>query len=109
MINIFIFRKLREEIPRKLPPKILLSLCISLIALLVVFLVAAEKTSNKVGCLIIGALLHYFILTSCLWMAVEAVNLYQSFVKVRLRGSEEEKKFYVTASLVAWGKCLYNL
>ena len=42
-------------------------------------------------------------------MAVEAVNLYQSFVKVRLRGSEEEKKFYVTASLVAWGKCLYNL
>ena len=56
------------------------------------------------GCLIVGALLHYFILTSFLWMAVEAVNLYRMFVKVRMRGIQT--KFYVAASLVAWGKCL---
>ena len=100
--NIFIFRELRKT----LPSKILLSLCTSLIALLTVFLVAAEKTSDKMGCLIVGALLHYFILTSFLWMAVEAVNLYRMFVKVRMRGSQT--KFYVAASLVAWGKCLWS-
>ena len=76
-------------------------------ALLIVFLVGAEKTSDKIGCRIIGALLHYFILTTFLWMAVEAVNFYRMFVRVFQKGSQA--KFYVAASLVAWGKCLCSL
>ena len=93
-----------RELRKKLPPKILLSLCISLIALLVVFLVGAERTSNKVGCRIIGAFLHYFMLTTFLWMAVEAENLHHMFVTVFKRRSQA--KFIGLASLIAWGKYL---
>ena len=91
-------RKLRE----KLPPKILISLCVSLLALLIVFLAGIEKTSNKVGCRVVAALLHYFILTTFFWMGVEAVNIYQMFVKVFRKGSQ--KRFLLRSSLVAWGK-----
>ena len=91
-------RKLRE----KLSPKILISLCISLLALLIVFLTGIEKTSNRVGCQVVAALLHYFILTTFFWMAVEAINIYQMFVKVFRKGSQ--KRFLLRSSLVAWGK-----
>ena len=52
-------RKLRE----KLPPKILISLCISLLPLLIVFLAGIEETLNKISCQVVTALLHYIILT----------------------------------------------
>ena len=91
-------RKLRE----KLPPKILISLCVSLLALLIVFLVGIEKTSNKVGCQVVAVLLHYFLLTTFFWMGVEAVNIYQMFVKVFRKGSE--RRFLLRSTLVAWGK-----
>lgn len=73
-------------------------------ALLIVFLVVAERTSDKVVCRIIGALLHYFILATFLWMAVEAANFYRMFVRVFQKGSLT--KFCAAASLVAWGQCL---
>ena len=91
-------RKLRE----KLPPKILISLCVSLLALLIVFLVGIENTSDKVGCQVVAALLHYFLLTTFFWMGVEAFNIYQMFVKVFRKGSE--KRFLLRSSLVAWCK-----
>ena len=98
--NIIPFRKLRT----KLSPKILLSLCISLLLLLIIFLVGIERTTNQRGCQVVAVLLHYFILTTFLWMGVEAANIYQMFVKVFQMGSQ--KIFLIRASVIAWGKLL---
>lgn len=92
------FRKLRE----KFSQKILISFCVSLLALLIIFLAGVEKTSNEVGCQVVAALLHYFILTTFLWMSVEAVNMYQMFLIVL--GKRSQKKFFLRSSLVVWCK-----
>lgn len=96
MIYMF-FRKLR----RKLPPRILICLCISLMALLTTFLIGAERTSPRVGCQVVAALLQYFMLTTFCWMFVEGINLYRCFVKVFVDASK--KKFIYKASLFALG------
>ena len=99
MFLAFIFtRRLRE----KLPQKILISLCVSLLALLIVFLVGIAFQTDKVGCRVVAALLHYLILTTFFWMGVEAANTYQMFVKVYQQRCE--KRFLLRSSLLAWGK-----
>ena len=96
MYFLFIYiRKLRE----KLPPKILISLCVSLLALLIVFLVGVEETSNKIGCKVVAALLHYFIRTTFFWMGDEAVNIYQMFVMIIINRSA--KRFFLRSSVAA--------
>ena len=95
-------RLIFREVNKRLAPKILISLCSSLLALLVVFLVGIERTKNSVICHIVAALLHYFMLTTFIWMAVEALNLYRMFVTVFRKGSRS--RFFMIASTVAWGK-----
>ena len=92
------FRKLRE----KFSQKILISFCVSLLALLIIFLAGVEKTSNEVGCQVVAALLHYFILTTFFWMGVEAVSIYQ--IAVEVFRQKRPKRFLLKSSLVAWGK-----
>ena len=91
-----------RELNKRLAPKILISLCSSLLALLVVFLVGIERTKNSLVCHTVAALLHYFMLTTFIWMAVEAVNLYRMLVTVFRKGSRS--RFFTAASAVAWGK-----
>ena len=86
----------------KLPGKILISLCTSLMVLLIVFLIGIERTSNTKSCQTVAALLHYFILTTFSWMGVEAANLYQMFVKVFQ--TRNQKGFLIRASAIAWGR-----
>ena len=98
----------RSRKPRsKLPGKILISLSTSLMLLLIVFLTGIERTSNTRNCRAVAALLHYFILTTFLWMGAEAANLYQMFVKVFQTRSQ--KAFLIQASIIAWGKQLSNI
>lgn len=86
---------------QKLPPKILVSLSISLLCLLIVFLAGAERTSPRLGCQIVAGLLHYFMLTTFFWMFIEALSLYRSFITVFKQGSET--KFFVKSAVCAWG------
>ena len=96
-------KNFRSRKPRsKLPGKILISLCTSLMVLLMVFLIGIERTSNTKSCQTVAALLHYFILTTFSWMGVEAANLYQMFVKVFQ--TRNQKGFLIRASAIAWGR-----
>ena len=96
-------KNFRSRKPRsKLPGKILISLCTSLMVLLIVFLIGIERTSNTRSCQTVAALLHYFILTTFSWMGVEAANLYQMFVKVFQ--TRNQKGFLIRASAIAWGR-----
>ena len=98
---LFVFRDLR----RRLPSKILTSLCFSLVAFLIVFLAGVERAEIRISCQIIAGVLHYLMLASFMWMCVTAVNLYQLLVLVFR--SSNEKKFFIRASIVAWGRVTY--
>uniref|UniRef100_A0A7M5V0Y8 Uncharacterized protein n=3 Tax=Clytia hemisphaerica TaxID=252671 RepID=A0A7M5V0Y8_9CNID len=100
LLSYTIFKKLHK----KLPPKILISLALSLFILLIVFLVGAERGSvvtSKLGCQIVAGILHYFMLTTFLWMLIEAINLYRNFVKIFRSGGDG--KFFKNSSRIAWG------
>nr|XP_047126746.1 adhesion G-protein coupled receptor G2 isoform X2 [Hydra vulgaris] len=97
LLTLAMFRNLRK----KLPQKILICLCISLMGLLLVFLIGAEKTSPRQHCQIIAAALHYFILTTFCWMLVEAFNFHRSLVAVFNKSSDEN--IFRNANVIAWG------
>ena len=46
-------------------------------------------------------LLHYFLLTTLMWMLVEAVNMYQALIKVFTKYSGY---FMLKRCVGAWGK-----
>ncbi|XP_065668365.1 adhesion G-protein coupled receptor G4-like isoform X3 [Hydra vulgaris] len=97
LFTLAVFRNLRK----KLPQRILICLCISLMGLLLVFLIGAEKTSPIQLCQVIAAVLHYFILSTFCWMLVEAFNLYLSFVIVF--NKRNDSNVFRNANIFAWG------
>ena len=100
-INLFFdHRKLRQ----KLAPKLLLCLVLSLILLLFALLIGIDANNMKIsyGCQVFAGLLQYLMLSTFSWMAIEAVNLYRSFVKVFKSSTDE--RFFKFALCFAWGK-----
>ncbi|KAI8516643.1 hypothetical protein Bbelb_052240 [Branchiostoma belcheri] len=85
-----------------------INLCVALLATLVIFLAGINRTASPIGCKVVAALLHYFLLAALMWMAVEAVNLYRAVVEVFDSVSEN---FVIKAGAVAWAGLilLFNL
>ena len=90
-----------------MPSQILLNFCVALSLTLIVFLAAAESsnTSSPAACRTAAIALHYFLLSSFLWMAVEAFNMYRAFVKVF--PTSNPSKFMLKCCLFAWGKDIH--
>ncbi|XP_038044259.1 adhesion G-protein coupled receptor G7-like [Patiria miniata] len=63
--------------------KSVINLCVSLLALYAVFLAGIEQAQSPVTCVIMGALIHYFFLTSVCWASAEALNLFYLLVITR--------------------------
>ena len=78
-------------------------LCISLIAMLFVFLVGIERTEHEVACTFMSSVILYFALSSVFWMGAEAVFMYKQLVFVFGRLTF---KFIFITSLFSWGKIL---
>ncbi|XP_069749659.1 adhesion G-protein coupled receptor G4 isoform X2 [Narcine bancroftii] len=74
------FGNLRQDYPAK----ILMNLCTSLFLLNMAFLTNSWMSSFHLWglCVSAAASLHYFLLTSCTWMCVEAVHMYFALVRV---------------------------
>ena len=72
--------------------------------MLIVFVVGTDWTVNRAGCIIMGVLLHYFILVTWMWMAVEALLYFQIMSIVFMKASE---KYFVIVSVICWGESLY--
>ncbi|XP_022080046.1 cadherin EGF LAG seven-pass G-type receptor 1-like [Acanthaster planci] len=70
------YRELRNN-PAK---KSLINLCVSLLALYVVFLAGIEQAQSPVTCIVMAALIQYFFLTSVCWASAEAMNLFYLLV-----------------------------
>lgn len=89
--------------------KILLNLCISLLLMNLAFLlVAAEEYMDSSlmivvdVCTGVAVLTHYLVLTSLMWMLVEAINMYQLLITVF---ATSETKFMCKRMICAWGMC----
>lgn len=99
--NIFYFscRTLRKD----MPSKIVIHLCLALLLLNLTFLLDAWLTlyPNVVGlCISTAFFLHYFLLASFSWMAMEAVHMYLALVKVF---NTYISLFIVKLGLAGWG------
>ena len=92
---------------KKLPPKILVNFCVSLLGLYLVFLLGVERRSDsnhhRITCQIVAAVLHYLTLTTFAWTLVQAYNLYQSLVRIFNTGSSN-RSFITVASIFSWGR-----
>lgn len=89
--------------------KILLNLCISLLLMNLAFLLVAIEEYMDSSLLIVvdvctgvAVLTHYLVLTSLMWMLVEAINMYQLLITVF---ATSETKFMCKRMLCAWGMC----
>ena len=109
-INVQLKRKIHfstffdfSKINKKLAPKLLICLSTSLLILLVIFVVGAEKKSNYHVCQLMAVLLHYFTLSTFCWMACEGFNLYRNFINIFKR-TRNENGILARMSLFSWGK-----
>lgn len=95
-----------RSLNRERSGKILLNMCVSMLLMNATFILMAETTRSDgmVLCTISAILLHYFLLTSLMWMCTEAVNMYQALIKVFTTYSSY---FILKRCIVAWGmhKC----
>ncbi|XP_065060290.1 adhesion G-protein coupled receptor G4-like [Rhopilema esculentum] len=80
-VMVVTFLVFRKQLLKTSPARIHLCLAISIIGSLI-FLLLGMQASNKEQCQASAVLVHYFVLSSFLWMASEAYNLYQHFIKV---------------------------
>ena len=76
-------------------------LALALVIMLIIFVVGINRTENRAGCITVGVLLHYLILVTWMWMAAEAVLLFQKLVIVFIRVSV---KYLLIVSIICWGK-----
>ena len=68
--------------------------------MLIVFVAGINRTENRIGCIAVGALLHYLILVSWMWMGAEALLLFQKLVIVFIKVSV---KYLIIISIACWG------
>ncbi|CAI9743445.1 adhesion G-protein coupled receptor G6-like [Octopus vulgaris] len=88
-----IFYVCSKYLRKLMPSKILINMCISLAITNVIFLAGMRPyDSEKAACKAVAALLHFFILTSLMWTAVEALHIF-----VRM------PSFMIKSSIAAWG------
>ncbi|XP_028408039.1 adhesion G-protein coupled receptor G4-like isoform X2 [Dendronephthya gigantea] len=89
-----------RDLKRSNAQTILCHLCVALIGLLVTYFIVATRDPKTTGCLVSGLLVHFFLLATFSWMAVEGINMYLAFVKVM---SAHVPRFVPKAVLIAWG------
>lgn len=93
----FAYRKLR----RGRAQQTLFNLALSMLCSWIVFLTGIKQTHSFYGCIVVAALLHYFILSSFMWMLMEAFLQYLTFVKVL---GTYVTRYTLKTVLIAWGK-----
>ncbi|XP_072048309.1 adhesion G-protein coupled receptor G2-like [Amphiura filiformis] len=101
IVTLFIYLSSRS-LRMKLPQRIFISFCSSLLSLYIVFVIGIEQTKSATGCVIVSMLLHYFTLTTTLWMGVEGHMMYMKLVQVFKKGAHISKMM-LKASIMAWG------
>jgi len=95
VVTLFFWRALKS--PRS---KVLLNLCAAVAVSCILVISEGSARDNKLGCTVLAALLHYFLLALFCWMLCEGVLLYFLLVKVFGGGAEDKVKYFY---LFGWG------
>lgn len=101
ILTICLSRKLR----RLRQNQILIYLSMSLLAAILLFTFGINGITDSDSldlCKAIASLLHYFLLSSIVWMSIEAYNLYQDLVKVFDTTLISQNEFMCRAGVVGW-------
>eukprot|EP00055_Hartaetosiga_balthica_P014683 m.82260 g.82260 ORF g.82260 m.82260 type:complete len:1753 (-) comp8664_c0_seq1:716-5974(-) len=99
---LFVFHK---QLRRDLSRNVLSHLCFTLVVAILIFLFGFERKSSmgSRGCIAIGALLHYFLLSAFCWMLVEGYLFYIRFAVVfvqhKLSDTQKHIRFMAFAYL----------
>ena len=96
----FIFRELRYD---RDDAAMLMNHCIALLVTIVVFVTGINHVSNPLLCRSIGVLLHYFSLSSLLWIGCTGVCLHRL---IRTSIEPEEYNPVLRYYMVSWGKLI---
>ncbi|XP_046369537.2 uncharacterized protein LOC124144255 [Haliotis rufescens] len=96
IITFVFFKKLRQGRAQLT----LFHMAVALLCSKVVFLVGIKQTNNEYFCLSVAVLLHYFILVSFLWMLIEAILQYMTFVKIL---GTYVSRYALKTAIPAWG------
>lgn len=95
-LTYFMFKSLHQE----LSAKVLVQLCVSLFIVVLTFIIGIQQVHRPKVCAAVAIVLHYFTLVSFLWMMIEAILMYYSFVKV---WPPREGGDIYKSSVAAWG------
>ncbi|XP_074626971.1 adhesion G-protein coupled receptor G6-like [Acropora palmata] len=101
IFTIVLSRKLR----RLRPNQILVCLSMSLLAAILLFTFGTNSITGLDSvdlCKALACMLHYFLLSSVVWMSIEAYNLYQDLVKVFDTTLLSHSDFMCRAGVLAW-------
>ena len=93
-------RRLRQN-------QILVCMTLSLLAAILLFSFGINGITHSGSldlCKAMALLLHYFLLSSIVWMSIDAYNLYQDLVKVFDTTLISQNKFICRAGVVGWSK-----
>ncbi|KAG1690311.1 Adhesion G-protein coupled receptor G6 [Nymphon striatum] len=98
ILTYILFRKWRKSLTNQIHVNLALALLLSIL----VFVLGTERTwhSHEESCIAVAALLHYFLLSSFLWMLVEAVKHYLLFVAYM---KSYVPSFMKKSMVVSWG------
>ena len=69
--------------------------------MLLVFVIGIDRTEKLGVCVTVSALIHYFTLSSVMWMGAEAIVMFQKLDREFVHTTTRQ---IVTISLVCWGK-----
>ncbi|XP_065897877.1 adhesion G protein-coupled receptor L4-like [Dysidea avara] len=98
IIIILLFRKSAFKAEQNM---IHMSLSLALLLGLVVFVSGIETAGdNKVACIVVTVLLHYFFLAAFCWMLCEGIIIYVLLAQVFYDGFFKRLRFY---SMIGWG------
>ena len=101
MLNSFNVSIVDRKFRKRDVAKFHIQLALSMILMLVVFVAGIRHTKNRPGCVIVGGILHYLILVTWMWMAAEAILLFQKLVIVFTNISWIH---LIVVSIICWGK-----
>ncbi|WAR24970.1 AGRG4-like protein [Mya arenaria] len=96
IISYVFFRKLRKGRAQQT----LFNLSLSLLLAMLVFLIGIRQTHSHGLCITVAVLLHYLVLVSFMWMLMEAILQYLTFVKIL---GTYITRFTLKTVLPAWG------
>ena len=93
---------------RKTAQRIIINFCLALLLLLSTFMLITNITiTSAMVCHSVSALLHFLLLSTFAWTAVQAFFLYKKAVRATKNRGSNRQSFYV-CFVLAWGNKLLN-